>query len=44
MRKAELRWYLVFPMSYCDLAAILLDRGVTVPMTIGSSWSSAARP
>jgi transposase, IS6 family len=25
-----LRWYLAFPISYRDLAAMLSDRGVTV--------------
>ncbi len=46
-----LRWYLAFPISYRDLAAMLSDRGVEVDHTTlfrwvqayAPSWSSAVR-
>jgi len=33
-----LRWYLAFPISYRDLAAMLSDRGVTVDHTTLFRW------
>jgi IS6 family transposase len=33
-----LRWYLAFPISYRDLAAMLPDRGVTVDHTTLFRW------
>jgi len=36
-----LRWYLAFPISYRDLAAMLCDRGVTVDHTTLFRWVQA---
>ena len=36
-----LRWYLAFPISYRDLAAMLSDRGVTVDHTTLFRWVQA---
>ena len=36
-----LRWYLAFPISYRDLAAMLLDRGVWVNHTTLFRWVQA---
>ena len=36
-----LRWYLAFPISYRDLAAMLLDRGVAVDHTTLFRWIQA---
>ncbi len=36
-----LRWYLAFPISYRDLAAMLADRGVTVDHTTLFRWVQA---
>ena len=36
-----LRWYLAFPISYRDLAAMLSDRGVTVEHTTLFRWVQA---
>ena len=36
-----LRWYLAFPISYRDLAAMLSDRGVMVDHTILFRWVQA---
>ncbi len=33
-----LRWYLAFPISYRDLASMLLDRGVAVDHTTLFCW------
>ncbi len=33
-----LRWYLAFPISYRDLASMLLDRGVAVDHTTQFRW------
>ena len=35
------RWYLMFPISYRDLALMLLDRGVEVDHTTIFRWSQA---
>jgi hypothetical protein len=35
------RWYLMFPISYRDLALMLLDRGVEVDHTTIFSWIQA---
>ncbi len=36
-----LRWYLAFPISYRDLAAMLSDRGVAVDHTTLFRWVQA---
>jgi len=36
-----LRWYLAFPISYRDFAAMLSDRGVTVDHTTLFRWVQA---
>ncbi len=36
-----LRWYLAFPISYRDLAAMLSDRGVSVDHTTLYRWVQA---
>jgi transposase, IS6 family len=36
-----LRWYLAFPISYCDLALMLSDRGVVVDHTTLFRWVQA---
>ena len=36
-----LRWYLAFPISYRDLAAMLSDRGVLVDHTTLFRWVQA---
>ena len=36
-----LRWYLAFPISYRDLAAMLADRGVMVDHTTLFRWVQA---
>ncbi len=36
-----LRWYLAFPISYRDLSAMLLDRGVAVDHTTPFRWVQA---
>jgi transposase-like protein len=36
-----LRWYLAFPISYCDLAAMLSDRGIAVDHTTLFRWVQA---
>jgi hypothetical protein len=35
------RWYLMFPISYCDLELMLLDRGVEVDHTTIFRWIQA---
>src|ERR1700748_769483 len=35
------RWYLMFPISYRDLALMLLDRGVSVSHTTIFRWIQA---
>jgi transposase, IS6 family len=35
------RWYLMFPVSYCDLELMLLDRGVEVDHTTIFRWIQA---
>ena len=37
-----LRWYLAFPISYRDLAAMLADRGVAVDHTT-LMWTAGTR-
>ena len=36
-----LRWYLAFPISYRDLAAMLSDRGISVDHTTLFRWVQA---
>src|ERR1700722_19052503 len=38
------RWYLMFPISYRDLALMLLDRGVSVDHTTIFRWIQAYAP
>ena len=38
------RWYLLFPVSYRDLEAMLLDRGVSVDHTTMYRWFSISHP
>ncbi len=35
------RWYLQFPISYCDLERMLADRGVVVDHTTLHRWIQA---
>lgn len=39
-----LRWYLAFPISYRDLAAMLSDRGITVDYSTLFRWVQAYAP
>lgn len=38
------RWYLMFPISYRDLALMLLDRGVEVDHSTICRWPRPMRP
>ncbi|MBK3798118.1 hypothetical protein GAY33_02480 [Azospirillum brasilense] len=38
------RWYLPFPISYCDLERMLADRGVAFDHTITFRWIQAYAP